>query len=192
MDSNMKTDSLDNWQKLNENLFALCNGIDANSPDGQKLIKAVLTSLVCDINVAQLLAKNKLGMEMNQVAWEDYIKHIKRTSILEIYGVSEAHIRNLVDDRKLSPKGVSQKIYEYLEKALDKCENEEAIRLIQKAQSKAKGTFVDFGTILSIFLQESVAEKRERKSWTGFFEILRLMRNASHNNFLCIQTQSVR
>lgn len=173
-----------------KSIGAINSSINESSNDGAKLIKGVLTSTQVDLYILVLLAKNQLSdCEMNQQAWDDYLKHIKRSFIQDVWSVTESKVRDIVSQKNFEIEGRSQKANRYIKEALELNDDHNVAKLLKKAKNATGGQFIEFPVVLSALLRDKFDEN-QIKEWRGFFDLLRIMRNASHNNFRVMEDKT--
>jgi hypothetical protein len=166
--------------------------ISESSLKGHKYIKGVLTSLVLDLDSLILLQKAQFpGRQVNQQAWDDYLIHIKRCFLHDLWSVTEGHIRNTARALDLKYKGRNMVIRELVAQALKKSKNAELNNILKKIEKKCRSKFVEFPSILPAVLKAKLT-RNKAKEWITFFEILRLLRNATHNNFIAQDTKELK
>lgn len=162
--------------------------IDENSLKGIRYIKGALTSVFLD--VLRIFTKTE-KLAINKQASEDYIKHIKRSYIFEVWHLTENRIREIQQEKNIICKSANQEIRKMIERAEKFINNETAKTLLCKIKKKLSGGFIEFKRILNAVLRNDISDK-ERKEWNKFFEIFREIRNASHNNFVAKKTLSMK
>lgn len=184
-------DYLKDFKDLELFIHTTCQTINPNSNNGNKLLKSVLTSTLIDLHSLTLLFnKNLSGLSVNQQAWDDFLKHLKRYFIHDTWSITESRVREIAKELPIEIKGRSQQIKEYIEQTLNYIKSVRAQKLLKKARRLSGGKFVEFPKILSSVLKIKLS-KNDAKEWEKFFTIFRTMRNASHNNFVAQSTLNI-
>lgn len=173
---------------LHSFLAAQCSEITAQSPTGDKLLKAVLTSTLIDLHMAILLLNQQIpSLQINQQSWDDYTKHLKRAFILESWSAIEARIREIATERELPCKGRNAALQSFADQAIQLLPPDSpATRPLKKLRRMLSGDFVEFPTIQHAVLNST--EGLDRAEWNSFLDIFRIMRNSAHDNFRAGQT----
>jgi len=168
------------------------NSITETSNVGSKYLKGALTSIIIDLNVLILLRRNQLpNCQVNQQAWSDYVKHVKRSFLLEMFSLTENRIREICQEKNLQPKSLNMTIKTKINLVLQKATDPSMKRLLREVSDKLRGGFIEFPNVLSEVLKIMIKGRGERSEWIKFFEIFRRMRNAAHENFRCRDTKSI-
>ena len=187
-----KIEDMRDYAKFLTSLVKVTGAIDENSTTGSKYVKGVLTSIMVDLVALRLLADGKMKphCDVNQQSWDDYLKHIKRSFIIDVWSVTESWIRDIVGRRGYKVESGTQAAYRYLTEALDLVQDEKTKKLLKKASKKCMSSFIPFPDVVFPLLDDTF-EKGDRDEWKRFFDAFRELRNASHNNFVAQKTTTV-
>jgi hypothetical protein len=169
-------------------LIAQCQEITENSSIGDKLLKGVLTSTLIDLHAAILLLNGQMPtLSVNQQGWDDYIKHLKRSFVLESWSAVESRIRDIAAERTITLRGRSSVVRGYIEDAIREVSADTAVtKALKKAQKILSGDFVEFPTVQHAVI--SSVKGIDRRDWAIFLDMFRIMRNSAHDNFRAGQT----
>ena len=177
-------------EKLINFIIKKISPINPSSKIGMKRLRDATLIIVVELNTINLLLENKFPvLVVDKHTFRQYLNHVYRSFLNAIWIVVESRVRDIAGENDIDLKGRTQQARGHVLDALELAQNKEVKEELKKALDQLTGRFVEFDRVMDkVFIFKNL-KKEDIDKWNGFLKILREMRNASHNNFICEETK---
>ena len=163
------------------------NAISIKSVKGLRGVKDVILQSLVDFWSAVLLHKKSFpkipGITVRKFDWSEYVKHIRRCFLLEVWNITENRVREIAEESNLKIMGSQESLKKKIDYVCEIIDNSEAQKMLTEIKDDLSSNFIEFPRILSRVIKERCS-KEDKEKWERFFADFRIMRNAAHTNFI--------
>lgn len=185
----------DNIISLYEFVSNQAQSINNDSLEVERHFKSVLIATAIDLQTTINLLNESVqtSFRNQQQTIEEYVNHIKRSLILDIWGIIEKYIRDLTKTMCVEVKSRSQIAQELIQKGENSLKEigeptKNCLKYLKKAKKCLSNDFIEFPRIRRALFKVFTIENEKLSDWENFLDILSNMRNASHDGFIAGKT----